>query len=174
MSDRNTLVSRSSGNVAASLTERPIKLGTVVLTAVLFLISLLGPTWLHVPANPALHMPTLELNFSDLHKLTQTVPSNGIQQAYFAWLAWVLVIVTAIVALAWAATGSRGSAIGVLVLSVVGLVVMTFAVKGLLSWGDFVDQQKNIRIGAYLMIIANLVLLVSSAVHLARSRRTAS
>jgi hypothetical protein len=70
--------------------------------------------------------------------------------------------------------GSRSSGIAVLVLSVISLVVMTMALKDALSWSDFPDQQKNLRIGAYLMMIANLVSLVSSAMHLARGRRTDS
>lgn len=138
--------------------------------AVLLVTSLVGPGWLYVPANPAAQVPAMTLSFGDLHDLTAggAVPTNGLQDAYFSWLAWILVAAVSVLAVALAVAPRRSLAWLVVVASVVGLVVTTLALKGPLSWGDFLDQAKNLRIGGYLVIIGFIGTLVLAAISLRR------
>jgi len=148
-------------------------LATTAVAAVLLLISMVGPTWLHVPANPAARIPALELSFSDLHKLTNTVPSPGEQHAYFAWLSATLAVVTVGAAAIWAGTSSRVGAVTVALFSFASLIFTAFAVKGALMWNQLFHGLKDIRIGGYLLLVAYVGLLVASSVALGSgSRRT--
>src|SRR5690348_2743006 len=68
--------------------------GATGLAAVLLVVSLLGPGWVHVPADPATGAPATTLDFQGLNALTSLVPSTAWQQAYFGWLGWAMVVLT--------------------------------------------------------------------------------
>lgn len=99
---------------------------------------------------------------NDLHDLTAggAVPTNGVQDAYFSWLASMLVAAVSVLAVALAAAPRRSLAWLLVVASVVGLLVTMLALKGPLSWGDFLEQAKNMRIGGYLIIVGFIGTLV--------------
>lgn len=137
-----------------------------VVAGALLLISLMGPGWLFVPANPALQAPAMTLNFGDLGELTsgEVVPTNALQQAYFGWLGWTLVLATLAAAAAHVATRVRPVGVLVSVLAVCGLIINTFGVKGTLNWSQFFDQTPNMRAGAYLIIVGYVVALIASLI----------
>ncbi|WP_133058913.1 MULTISPECIES: hypothetical protein [unclassified Nocardioides] len=128
------------------------------------LVSLTTPVvWLHQPAVPEANLPTMNLDFADLHDFSSMPGSPGLQEAYFSWLAWLLVVATIVVAIAWSLTfGRSGRAVAGLlaVLAAAGLIVTTLAIKGDMSWSWLGDQLKNIRIGGYLLLVSYAVLLV--------------
>jgi hypothetical protein len=137
------------------------------------LISLLGPGWLFVPANPAARMPETTLSFGDLHDLANSgaLPTTHIQQSYFGWLGWTLVLATGITALLVAVVARRALVALLAVLSVAGVVVTTFGLKGALTWANFVDQVPNVRVGGYLVFIGYVSAFAFAAL-LAKSART--
>lgn len=142
------------------------------ITAVL-LVSLLGPGWLFVPANPAAKMPETTLSFGDLHNLANSgiIPTTHIQQLYFGWLGWTLVLATGVTAVFVAVVSRRALVALLAVLSVAGVVATTFGMKGTLTWADFVDQVPNVRVGGYLVFIGYLSAFAFAAL-LAKSART--
>ena len=134
--------------------------------AVLFLIvSLLGPTWVYSPANPAIPLPEMHSNFSDLQTATAE-STSGVQREYFAWLGWALVVLTAISAVAATLIRTRVTALIELAVAVFTLVITVFAVKGPLSWSAFFSNVPNIRVGGYLMIIGLLLVITHAALAL--------
>jgi hypothetical protein len=139
---------------------------------VVLLVSLLGPGWLFVPANQAAKMPETTLSFGNLHDLANSgaVPTTNIQQWYFGWLGWTLVLATGITALLIAVLARRALMVLLGVLSVAGVVVTTFGLKGALSWADFFDQVPNVRLGGYLVFIGYLSALAFGALLASRER----
>lgn len=128
----------------------------VACTAItVLLVSLLGPGWLFVPGNPAAKMPATTPTFGDLHDLAQSgaVPTTTLQQSYFGWLGWSLVLATGITAVLVAVVGRRVLVVLLAALSVAGLVVTTFGLKGAHTWADFLDQVPNVRVGGYLVFV---------------------
>lgn len=132
------------------------------------IVSLLGPTWLHVPANPAHKIPALDLSFGNLRALANSAPAPAEQRAYFQWLGWTLVIITIAVAIAWATAARRVIAIALAGCSLAGLLFTLFAVKGAMTWNQFGHQLQYIRIGGYLLLVAYVATLVSALISTSR------
>lgn len=80
------------------------------------------------------------------------MPTTWVQQNYFGWLGWCLVIIVIALGVATAVTAQRLTAIALVGLGLISLAVNVFDVKGALSWGQFVDQIPNIRVGGYCAI----------------------
>ncbi|GGF11317.1 hypothetical protein [Williamsia phyllosphaerae] len=137
--------------------------------SILSIISLIGPTWLFSPAQPAAGVPEMSLDFATLGDITASSPST-VQSSYFGWLGWTLVIVTIAAAAAAIVTRIRLLAAAEGVIALVALVVTVFAVKGPLSWGGFYDAIPNMRIGGYLITIG-LVLIIAHAAGTSRRSR---
>ena len=139
---------------------------SAAVAAVLLLVSLLGPGWVYVPANPAVPSPAMTLDFNDLGDLSHsgTAPTTSVQQAYFGWLGWALVIIAVVVLFAAAILGHRILAVSAAVMGVVGLVFTLFGVKGAQAWSALIDQLANIRIGGYLVLCGYVLALVTGMV----------
>jgi hypothetical protein len=139
--------------------------GAPIVAGLMLLVSLVGPGWLYVPANPAAQMPQATLTFNDLHDLASSglAPSNGIQQAYFGWLGWGLALTTVAVALAAAVLYRRLLARAAGAFAVAGLVCTALGVKGVLSWSQLIDQTANVRPGVYLVVVGYLIALGGAA-----------
>jgi hypothetical protein len=142
-----------------------------MIAGLMLLVSLVGPGWLYVPANPAVHMPEVTLTFNDLHHLANSglAPSNGIQRAYFGWLGWALALTTVAVALAGAMLRRPVLALATGASAVVGLLCTALGVKGVQPWSQLIDQTANVRPGVYLVVVGYLIALGSAAI-LARRR----
>ncbi|PHV66982.1 hypothetical protein [Williamsia muralis] len=154
-----------------SATRTPAALiALAVAGSVLSIISLIGPTWLFSPAQPANNVPEMSFSFGDLADLSGNSPST-VQSSYFGWLAWVLVVATIVLAVAAILSRSTLIAAAEGILALVTLVVTIFAVKGPLTWGGFYDTLPNMRIGGYLIIVG-LLGIIAHAVVMARSSRT--
>jgi hypothetical protein len=157
-------------NRGSTTTRGPVDLvrqaAAPIVAGLMLLVSLVGPGWLYVPANPAAHMPEVTLTFNDLHDLARSglAPTNSIQQAYFGWLGWALALTTVAVALAAALLRRRLLAMAAGALAVAGLVCTAFGVKGVLSWSQLMDQTENVRPGVYLVVAGYLIALGSAAV----------
>jgi hypothetical protein len=135
------------------------KFAVMLLSACALLVSLLGPGWLFVPANPTTGAHATTLNFGDLHELTSggIVPTNALQTAYFGWLGWTLAL--SVIVLSVAALTARQRLVGGLAppLAVAGLVFTTLGVKGPLTWPQLMDQVSNVRVGGYLAAVGYLL-----------------
>lgn len=143
--------------------------GALTAVALVFLVvSLLGPTWLYSPVNPAVPLPEMHLSFDDL-KTATAESASGVQRVYFAWLGWALVVLTVLSAVAATRIRARVTAMIGLVIAVVTLVITVFAVKGSLSWSAFFSNVPNIRLGGYLMIVGLLLVIIHAVLGL-RSR----
>ncbi len=142
------------------------------LAAVLLIVSLSGPGWLYVPANPATGAPATTLSFQDLNHLTEVIPSTAWQQAYFSWAGWVLAILVILAAAFVLLRPSVASATALLVAAAVGLVATVFGVKGPLWWSQFIDAADQIRIGGYLLDLAYVALLAVGVIRLVALRRS--
>lgn len=147
----------------ANLSPHLPTLGATVVAGALLLVALVGPAWLHVPANPQVGAPAANLDFDQLGDLiaADAVPTNGIQAAYFSWLGWLLATFTVLTGLVASVLPRRAVAGTLTVLAIVGLVLTGLAVKGPLSWSDFLDQVPNVRAGGYLVVLGYLLLLVT-------------
>lgn len=159
-----------SATSETAIGRKVARLASYVLSPVLLLVALLGAGWLYVPANPAIKAPATTLGFQDLHELAASgvVPTTWVQQNYFGWLGWTLVGIVIALCAATAITGRRVMAGALAAAGIVGLAINVFAVKGALTWGQFMDQVPNIRIGGYCAIAGYLLALAISGVRAAR------
>lgn len=169
--------SLNGSTVATSVAPNAARtIGTYVAIAigpVLLLLSLLGPGWVHVPANPVAKTPATTMSFADLHDLVSSgvVPTTGVQEAYYDWLAWTLASAAVLAAVLLAVTDHGITAGVLLVVGALGLVFTALAVKGVQTWGHVFDQLDLIRLGGCLVIIGFLAVLLSGVVGLIRARR---
>jgi hypothetical protein len=140
--------------------------------AVLLLIAPLGLVWLYSPAIAALHIPAMNLTFTDLHHLADSglAPTNWIQKNYFAWLGWVLIIATIVVTAAAVVIRRRAFGVAAIATSVLALILTQLAAKGTLTWSAYAHESSNTRIGVYVLIVGYLLTLVAGIM---QSRRSA-
>lgn len=144
--------------------------GATALAAVLLVVSLVGPGWVHVPADRATGAPATTLDFQGLKTLTSLVPSTGWQQAYFGWLGWTMVLFTIAVGIAAALRRDGLSGTALVLASSLGLVATLFAVKGTMSWSGFIAATDTMRIGSYLLIVGYVVSMAVGVIVLVRRR----
>ena len=136
--------------------------------ALLLAASLLGPTWMFSPAQPAANVPEQHLSFSDLAAATAESPSS-IQAAYFGWLGWTLVILTIAATIVAVLRPRRLLTMAEAAIGAITLIVTALALKGPLTWGGFIDAVPTLRLGGY-MIIVGLILVVAHGATLLRTR----
>ena len=135
------------------------------------LASLLGVPWQFIPAQPASHMPELNLTFSDLQTASETSISP-IQRAYFGGLIWVLIVLSITLALTAVKSRTRTVEIAEAAVAAVALVFTVLACKGPSTWSEFIQSIPNLRLGGYLFIIGLMLLLVHGLAEL-RKRNVA-
>ncbi len=133
-------------------------LSTVVIGSFLLISSLLGPSWIQMPANPAAGTPAASLSFQDLSTATASSPSS-IQSGYFGPLAWILFAGLVVLSFATYISGNRIIAIVTAIIGFIVLVVTLLALKGPSTWAQFIDTVPNIRLGGYLMLVGLLTLV---------------
>lgn len=157
--------SAASSSSRADLGQRAARLAPFLVSPVLLLVALLAAGWLYVPANPAAKAPATTLAFNDLHQLAGSgvIPTTWVQQSYFGWLGWTLVVIVIALALGTAVTARRSAAATLGGAGLVGLLVNLFAVKGALTWGQFIDQVPNVRVGGYCAVVGYLLTLAVGA-----------
>ena len=137
--------------------------GVVGIGAVLLLASLLGLTWLVMPANPATDAPAAAVSFNDLTAATKSSPST-VQSTYFGWLAWVLFGAIILLSVAVLLTGNRLIAAVTAGIGLLTAILTTLALKGPQTWSQTIEALPNLRIGGYLMLIGLLALLIFNAI----------
>lgn len=158
MPEMSAAVSRAPGASSHGL----IRITTCVASAVaslVLVVSLIGPTWLHSPADPATGAPAADLSYQDLRQVLNVAPATNWQHAYFGWLAWLLVAVTIVVLTALWLRPSRLLGLGLTALALTGLTGSVFAVKGMLTWSQFVDAAPDVRLGGYLVFTGFVIAL---------------
>ncbi|MDE1675275.1 hypothetical protein [Nocardia gipuzkoensis] len=154
-----------------STRKTSIWIGVVVICSAALLVSLLGPVWIHHPAQSAPKRPEVWLTFSDLGAVAAK-SSSPVQVVYFSWLAWVLVLTTiAFGALSQLLVGWRLVLLFELLASLVALCTTIVAVKGPLSWSIFLGQFSNLRPGGYLIVAGLLGFVAQSSLQFAAAKR---
>jgi hypothetical protein len=144
--------------------------GATGLAAVLLVVSLVGPGWVHAPADPATGAPATTLDFQGLNTLTSLVPSTAWQQAYFGWLGWAMVVLTVATGVAAALRRDGRSGTALVLASSLGLLASLFAVKGTMSWSVFIAATDTMRIGSYMLIVGYVVSMAVGVIVLVRRR----
>jgi hypothetical protein len=144
--------------------------GATGLAAVLLVVSLLGPGWVHAPADPATGAPATTLDFQGLNTLTSLVPSTAWQQAYFGWLGWAMVVLTVAMGIAAALRRDGLSGTALVLASSLGLLASLFAVKGTMSWSAFIAASDSMRIGSCMLIVGYVVSMAVGVIVLVRRR----
>jgi hypothetical protein len=142
--------------------------GATGLAAVLLVVSLVGPGWVHAPADPVTGAPATTLDFQGLNTLTSLVPSTAWQQAYFGWLGWAMVVLTIATGIAAALRRDGLSGTALVLASSLGLVATLFAVKGTMSWSVFIAATDTMRIGSYMLIVGYVVCMAVGVIVLVR------
>ncbi|MGW6036557.1 hypothetical protein [Gordonia terrae] len=135
----------------------------VILGGLLLLVSLIGPTWLILPDNPAAGTPALPVGFTDLTSATEASPS-AVQAFFFGWPAWAFLLVLIGAGIGTVLTANRILAAITAFAALIALFVAVFALKGPLTWGQTLDTLPNVRIGSYLYISGILVILAYAVV----------
>lgn len=144
----------------------------IAVAAIALVVSFVGLTWFHVPANPANHVPALDLDFADLRTAAVSGHATSVQIAYFHWLGWTLLVLAVALGAAAAVVKSRIVALGLAVVSLAGLLCTVLATKGQQTWSQYNEQLPNVRLGSYLVLAAFAVILILALIDLiGRTRR---
>lgn len=163
-----------SGNATSESTfgRKVARFAPYGLSPILLLVALLGAGWLYVPANPAIQAPATTLGFDELHDLAASgvIPTTWVQQNYFGWLGWTLIVVVIALTVATAITNHRIVASALAATGLISLGLHIFAVKGALTWGAFMDQTPNLRVGAYCAVAGYVLALALGGLRAARTR----
>ncbi|AHH18430.1 hypothetical protein NONO_c36430 [Nocardia nova SH22a] len=146
--------------------------------AVCVFVSLVGPVWTRVPANPTTGLSAAQLDFSQLAATVTSgaAPSTWLQHSYFSWLAWTLMSATIIAFAGCMGAARRRWSLALAVLGVAGLVVTVVALKGTMSWSQAWDargmMQQQLGIGCVLTLIGYLLIPVGAIVAMSRRVRS--
>ena len=130
-------------------------------SVVCLLISLLGVTWLHIPANPVAKTPGVDASRGDLASDFDKITTTWVQGNYFSWMVWVLSAVILVAAVAVAVTGRRAASLLLAAIGLVGLILTTYGFKGELTFSQYWDARSNLRIGGYLAFVGFLLAFVA-------------
>jgi hypothetical protein len=152
-------MSSAQAPVRSAVTGRTLTLPVIaVVSALALIISLSGIEFLALSGKTS-------VTFGDLRTATSPAAAPGLQHAYFGWLAWTLTII-AIVGLATALfvpVAAAAARIGVIVVSLVGVVLTLGCVKELDvedPAGGFWTHFGWIRFGGYLHVVGWVLAIV--------------